>query len=48
MLSTWANVGGRGLPSDASPREQLHRAFILWRSQGWRPWPVTSRACGLR
>jgi resuscitation-promoting factor RpfA len=49
-LRTWTSslVGGHGLPSDASPREQLYRAWLLWRVYGWAPWPLTSRACGLR
>ncbi len=39
-LSTWASVGGAGLPSDASPDEQDYRAALLWRSRGSSPWPV--------
>lgn len=42
-LSTWASVGGSGLPSSASPREQDVRAAKLYRSQGSSPWPV----CGV-
>lgn len=37
-IPTWAGVGGHGLPSQASPAEQDWRAFLLWRSQGYRPW----------
>lgn len=43
-LPTWRSVGGRGLPSDASRAEQLHRARILFRRDGaWPSWPV----CGV-
>ena len=39
---------GRGLPHEASPREQLHRAAVLQRRIGWaRAWPVCSRMLGL-
>ena len=48
-LYTWRSVGGRGLPSSASPREQLHRAWLVYRRDGnsWREWG-TAGACGLR
>ncbi len=42
-LSTWASVGGSGLPSEAPPREQDERAARLYREQGSSPWPV----CGV-
>lgn len=42
-LSTWASVGGSGLPSEASPREQDERAAALYRRDGSSPWPV----CGV-
>lgn len=42
-LSAWASVGGSGLPSDASPREQDERAARLYREEGSSPWPV----CGV-
>ncbi len=42
-LSTWASVGGSGLPSEASPREQDERAARLYRELGPGPWPV----CGV-
>lgn len=45
--STWHAVGGSGRAADHSPAEQLYRAYLLWRSQGWSPWPNTSRMCGL-
>jgi Transglycosylase-like domain len=43
-LGTWGSVGGSGLPSDASPREQDERAAALYRERGPSPWPV----CGFR
>jgi hypothetical protein len=42
-LSTWAAVGGSGLPSEASPHEQDERAAQLYRELGPGPWPV----CGV-
>jgi len=45
-LSTWYSVGGRGLPSQASPAEQDMRAQMLQARSGWTPWPMTSRRCG--
>jgi hypothetical protein len=47
-LSTWTSVGGNASSWRwASPAEQLYRSYLLWQSQGWTPWPNTSRACGL-
>ena len=51
MYGTWLSAGGS--PSTwitASPREQLYRAWIVWKRDGysWREWPNTSRMCGLR
>lgn len=46
-LGTWASVGGSGLPSDASPAEQLNRAKILYSQRGWQPWGCAS-IVGLR
>lgn len=46
-LGTWASVGGTGLPSDASPAEQLERAKILYSQRGWQPWGCAS-IVGLR
>ena len=37
-LSTWASVGGSGLPSNASPAEQDARALTLYNRRGWQPW----------
>lgn len=39
-LQTWLSVGGSGLPSDASPREQDYRASLLYLSRGPSPWPI--------
>jgi hypothetical protein len=49
LLGTWRSVGGRGRPDLASPREQLLRAWLVYRRDGgsWREWG-TARACGLR
>jgi hypothetical protein len=53
LLSTWQRAGGtvnaRGRwASAATPREQLYRAWIIWRQDGrsWHEWG-TSAACGL-
>lgn len=48
LLSTWASVGGPGLPENQSPREQLYRAWLVWNRDGqsWEEWP-TRWACGL-
>jgi Transglycosylase-like domain len=60
--STWEHAGGahfdafdhpgdqRGYPFTASIREQLYRAWIVWRRDGgsWREWGYRTRAnCGL-
>lgn len=42
-LSSWAAVGGRGVPSNAAPAEQDYRAVLLLRAQGPRAWPVCSQ-----
>jgi peptidoglycan hydrolase-like protein with peptidoglycan-binding domain len=41
--STWRSVGGSGLPSHASSREQTLRAQTLFRRSGSSPWPVCGR-----
>lgn len=47
--STWRGVGGSGLPSEHSRREQIDRAKILQQRSGWRHnWPSCSRQLGLR
>ena len=53
MVATWQSVGGTEASvygiAQASPREQLYRAWLVWRRDGnsWREWG-TARACGLR
>lgn len=56
---TWASVGGATEKDshgyvvhwayNASPREQLYRAWLVWVRDGhsWREWGTAS-ACGLR
>lgn len=46
-LASWRGVGGAGLPSEASKREQVKRAILLQRLQGWGAWPVCSVEVGL-
>ncbi len=48
LASTWASVGGSGSAAKATPREQLYRAWRVYRRDGssWREWG-TARACGL-
>jgi len=43
LASTWAGVGGSGLPHEAPPREQDERAARLYQELGSSPWPV----CGI-
>jgi hypothetical protein len=49
MIGTWRSVGGPSYPHLVSPKEQLYRAFLLWRRDGgsWVEWG-TAGACGLR
>jgi uncharacterized protein YabE (DUF348 family) len=42
-LATWRSVGGRGMPHEASPEEQLYRAKLLYARGGARQW-----GCGYR
>lgn len=44
-LRTWHGVGGEGIPSDASPEEQDHRAATLLAQRGLAPWPAPARSC---
>lgn len=48
-LYTWRSVGGPSRPDLVAPREQLYRAWLVWRRDGysWREWG-TAGACGLR
>ena len=49
LLSTWRSVGGQGRPDLAPIKEQLYRAWLVYRRDGssWREWG-TARICGLR
>jgi len=46
-LPTWRAMGGSGLPSDASPEEQLQRAQALQARSGWGQWPACAAKLGL-
>jgi hypothetical protein len=46
-LGTWAAMGGSGLPSNASPDEQLQRAQALQARSGWGQWPACAASLGL-
>lgn len=37
---TWASVGGKGDPANASEAEQDYRAALLYARSGSGPWPV--------
>jgi len=43
LVSTWRVMGGTGLPSQATPQEQTHRAKLLYVKMGRSPWPVCGR-----
>jgi len=47
-IPTWQAMGGTGLPSEASPREQRERAVALQARWGWGQWPACSARLGLR
>ena len=47
-VSTWRSVGGKGLPSQASPEEQTKRAQMLQQRSGWGQWPACSKKIGVR
>lgn len=38
MPSTWAALGGSGLPENAPPAEQDAMAMKLYEERGWEPW----------
>ena len=38
-LGSWQWTGGTGSPAAATREEQLYRANLLWKNQGWNPWP---------
>jgi hypothetical protein len=46
-ISTWKRAGGRGMPHHATVREQLYRAWIIWRKNDgrWNEWPTFRRYC---
>jgi hypothetical protein len=53
--ATWASVGGPSRPDLVTPREQLYRAWLVWKRDGRRwwigdggEWGTTAAACGLR
>ena len=48
LPSTWASVGGTGSAGQASIKEQLYRAWLVWKRDGdsWREWG-TAGVCGL-
>ncbi|GAA3286140.1 transglycosylase family protein [Nesterenkonia halobia] len=45
--SSWAAVGGSGMPHEASKAEQIQRAEKLQSMQGWGAWPACSAKLGL-
>lgn len=38
-VQTWQGIGGLGLPSQATPREQTYRAILLYKRSGAGQWP---------
>lgn len=48
LPSTWASVGGSGLPHENSYEEQKYRAQVLQQRSGWGQWPACSSKLGLR
>ncbi len=44
--TSWAWVGGEGLPHQADRAEQIYRASLLWEYQGWGAWPGCTRKFG--
>src|SRR5690606_31551052 len=46
--TTWASVGGSGLPHQHSREEQIKRGKILQARAGWGQWPHCSSQLGLR
>jgi hypothetical protein len=47
LESTWLEIGGSGYPDQAPPAVQDAMAQTLQSMEGWTPWPVTSRLCGV-
>jgi murein DD-endopeptidase MepM/ murein hydrolase activator NlpD len=46
-LSSWAAVGGSGMPNQASREEQIMRGQMLQAKQGWGAWPACAAKLGL-
>ena len=46
-LQTWLGLGETGLPSDAPPGVQDAAAYLLYKRDGWNPWPACSALLGL-
>jgi hypothetical protein len=46
-LQTWLGLGETGLPSDAPPAVQDAAAYLLYKRDGWHPWPACSAVLGL-
>lgn len=44
---SWFAVGGRGYASQATKLEQIFRAVLLMRRQGYGAWPVCRHAAGV-
>jgi uncharacterized protein YabE (DUF348 family) len=42
-VDTWRRMGGIGLPSEATPREQTYRAILLYKRSGAGQWPNCGR-----
>jgi hypothetical protein len=45
-ISTWASVGGTGLPSNAAPGLQDALNYQVYLDQGWGAW-ATAPLCGV-
>jgi hypothetical protein len=44
--ASWENVGGEGLPSEASKATQIEMGRRLQARQGWAAWPTCARQLG--
>ncbi|GAA1138452.1 SH3 domain-containing protein [Nesterenkonia lutea] len=44
---SWEAVGGSGFPHEASKEEQIKRAYMLYKKQGWNAWPLCNQKLGL-
>jgi uncharacterized protein YabE (DUF348 family) len=42
-VDTWQRMGGTGVPSEATPREQTYRAILLYKRSGAGQWPHCGR-----